>query len=84
MAQIAKEGETEPFAQQFMKPIPKEEVLDASGRYDPKSQTWILDETNADSGALMTGFSPERPPTTCSRMTKVGDKHYVSDTYVDD
>ena len=84
MAEIIKEGVTEPFAQQFMEPIPPEEVLVASGHYDEESQTWILDESAKDSSALMSGFNPERPPTTCSRMTKVGQGDYRSDTYVDD
>lgn len=73
----------QPFATQFMEPIAQEDILNASGHYDEASQTWILDQ-GSDSSTLMSGISPERPPTTCSQMTKVGDKHYVSDTYVDD
>lgn len=73
----------QPFATQFMETIGDEDILDASGHYDEVSQTWILNR-GSNSSALMSGIVPERPPTTCSRMTKVGDKHYVSDTYVDD
>ena len=85
MARISNEGESmvEPFAQEFMEPIAKDDVLDASGHYDEESQMWIMDG-GSDSSALMTGFNPERPPTTCSQMTKVGDKHYTTDSYVDD
>ncbi len=85
MAILNREGEVvEPFATQFMEPIPPEEVLDASGHYDEQKQEWILDKNGSDSSVLMTGFNPERPPTTCQVMTKVGDKHYVSDLSVDD
>lgn len=83
MAEIVKEG-VKPFTQQFMKPIPEEDVLDLSGHYDGKSQTWILDKDGSDSSTSMTGLNPERPPTTCSRMTRVGAGDYRTDTYVDD
>lgn len=73
----------QPFATRFMEPIAQQDILDASGHYDEASQTWTLDQ-GPDSSALMSGIAPERPPTTCSQMTKVGDKHWVSDTYVDD
>lgn len=81
---VFREGEIQPFAQQFMKPIPDEEVLDASGHYDEGSQTWILDQGAKPASTLASGFNPERPPTTCSRMTRVGVGDYRSDTYVDD
>jgi len=86
MSQISKEGEVGvvPFAQQFMEPILDEDILDMSGRYDENSQQWILDKNGSDSSTLMSGFNPERPPTTCSQMTKVGDKHWTNDSYVDD
>ncbi len=67
-----------------MEPIDEEDILDATGRYDEDSQTWILDNNGCDSSVLMSGFNPERPPTTCQRITKVGDKHWTTDTYVDD
>lgn len=67
-----------------MEPILENEILDASGHYDKESQTWVLDEKASDSSILMTGLNPERPPTTCSHMTKVGQGDYRSDSYVDD
>ncbi|GEM_PF-6888983 len=73
-----------PFATKFAEPIADEDILDATGYYDEETQTWILENDGSDSSVLMSGLNPERPPTTCQRMTKVGDKHWTSDTYVDD
>lgn len=77
--------EVRPFAIGFMSPIAEEEILDATGKYNEATQTWELEKNKADSSSLvMSGANPERPPTTCSQMTKVGDKHWSTDTYVDD
>lgn len=85
MGQITKEGGAQPFAQQFMEPIASEEMLDASGHYNPESQTWIFDNPDSSSPpALMTGLNPDRAPTTCQKMTKIGDKHYQTDYFNDD
>ncbi len=67
-----------------MEPIEGDYILDATGHYDEETQTWILENSGSDSSVLMSGLNPERPPTTCQRMTKVGDKHWTTDTYVDD
>jgi hypothetical protein len=76
--------EISPFATKFMEPIKEDDILDATGHYNEATQTWILENGSSDSSALMSGLNPERPPTTCQRMTKVGDKHWTTDTYVDD
>ena len=82
--EIVPQSDVVPFAVGFMEEMDKDDILDASGHYDDASQTWVLDKNNTDSSTLMTGFNPERPPTTCQRMTKVGHGHYTTDTFVDD
>ena len=77
-------AEIVPFAVGFMIPFEEEDMLDATGHYDEASQVWVLDNQRGCSSVLMSGLAPERPPTTCQRMTKVGDKHWTTDTYTDD
>lgn len=67
-----------------MENIPENDILDATGKYNEEKQTWELEATRDSSSSLVTAFNPERPPTTCSQMTKVGHDHWISDRYVDD
>jgi len=73
-----------PFAVSFAEPVAEDDIIDATGEYDGKTQIWKLKGKGDSSSMVMSFPQPERPPTTCSRMTKITYNTWRTDTVVDD
>ena len=80
-----KSGEVMPFVLFFREPLREEDIIDAQGKYNEEKQVWELEGERGDSSKLiMSGISPEAPPTTCIRGTRISPTTTISDTVVDD
>lgn len=73
-----------PFAMHFTERMPTDRITEIKGSYNEQTQTWEWPADPQDPTKIMSGIQPERPPTTCQRMTQIERMRWVTDTVVDD
>lgn len=66
----------------------QEKILDRKirieGEYNNGTQMWEWPTDSDNPSMVMSGIQPERPPTTCQRMTHISRDRWTTDTVVDD
>lgn len=72
-----------PFAMRFQERI-SDKGIKIKGRYNNETQMWEWPTDPDNPSVVMSGIQPERPPTTCQKMTHVSHDRWVTDTIVDD
>lgn len=76
--------EAGPFAMRFQEEIPEEGVVKVEGKYNKKTQMWEWPKKPDNSSMVASFPQTERPPTTCTVLTRITPTITKTDRGVDD